>query len=74
MVIIKTKEYNGKVHIFLFTLDESTDISETSQLLIFTRTVEKKFPEQEELVKTCSLNGGTKGLTIDAALEPVICD
>ena len=55
-------------------LDESTDISDTSQLLIFIRTVDDNFTVQEELVKMCSLNEGTKGFNIYAALESVIHD
>ena len=56
------------------TLDKSTDISDTSELLIFIRTVEVNFTVQEELVKVCSLNEGTKGSNIYAALESVIHD
>ena len=55
-------------------LDESTDVSDTSELLIFIRTVDVNFTVQEELVKVCSLNEGTKGSNIYAALESVIHD
>ena len=54
---------------FLSELDESTDISE---LLIFIGTADKNFTVQEELVKVCSLNEGTKGSNIYAILESVI--
>ena len=57
---------------FLMALDESTDISDTSELLIFIRTVCKNFTVQEEVVKVCSLNKDTTGLNIYAALESVI--
>ena len=36
---------------FSLALDESTDISDTSELLIFIRTVDKNFTVQEELVQ-----------------------
>ena len=53
-------------------LDESTDISETSELLIFIRTVDKNFTVQEKLVKVCSLNEDTTGSNNYAAIESVI--
>ena len=58
---------------FSLVLDESTDISNTSEL-IFIRTVDKNFTVQEELVKMCSLNEDTTGSNNHAALESVIHD
>ena len=46
---------------FSLALDESTDISDTSELHIFIRIVDENFTVQEELVKVCYLNEGTKG-------------
>ena len=46
---------------FSLALDENTDISDISELLIFIRTVDKNFTVQEELVKMCSLNENTTG-------------
>ena len=57
---------------FSLALDESTDISNTSELLIFIRTVDKNFTVQEELVKMCSLNEDTTGSNNYVALESVI--
>ena len=59
---------------FSLALNESTDISDTSELLIFIRTVDENFTVQEELVKVCSLNEGTMDSNIYAALESVIHD
>ena len=59
---------------FSLALDESTDTSDTSELLIFIRTVDKNFTVQEKLVKVCSLNEDTTGSNIYAALESVIHD
>ena len=71
-VSIKLKSVIESCIYFSLALDESTDISDTSQLLIFVRTVDDNFTVQEELVKMCSLNEGTKGSNIYAALEFVI--
>ena len=59
---------------FSLALHESTDISNTSELLIFIRPVDKIFTVQEELVKMCSLNEDTRGSNNYAALESVIDD
>ncbi|XP_071050799.1 general transcription factor II-I repeat domain-containing protein 2-like [Onthophagus taurus] len=48
----------------LSALDESTDISSTAQLLIFTRGVTQDFEVLEELLGMCSLKGQTKGVDI----------
>ena len=59
---------------FSLALNESTDISDTSELLIFIRTVDNNFTVQEELVKVYSLNEDTTGLSNYSALEAVIHD
>ncbi|XP_074033766.1 general transcription factor II-I repeat domain-containing protein 2-like [Leptinotarsa decemlineata] len=46
------------------TLDESTDISSTAQLLIFIRGVTQDFEVLEELFGMCSLKGQTKRVDI----------
>ena len=46
---------------FSSALDESTNISDTDELHIFILTVDEDFTVQEELVKVCFLNEGTKG-------------
>ena len=70
----KPKRIVEKCLYFLLALNENTDISDTSELLIFIHTVDESFSVQEKLVKVCSLNEGTKGSNIYAALESVIDD
>jgi hypothetical protein len=53
-------------------LDKSTDISDISQLLVFTRTVDEDFMVHEELVKVQPLSGHTRVSDIYAALESVV--
>ena len=59
---------------FSLALDDSTDISDTSELLVFIHTVDKNFTVREELVKVCSLNEDTTSSNNYAALESVIHD
>ena len=56
--IIKNSTY------FSIALDESTDISNTSQLLIFIRALDQDFNVSEELLKLASLHETTKGIDI----------
>lgn len=44
---------------FSLAMDESTDVSDTAQLLIFVRGIDENFTVYEELVKMCSLKGTT---------------
>ena len=71
-VSLKLKDIMKHCKYFSLALHESTDISDTSQLLIFTRTVDQDFVVHEELVKMMSLSGGTRGSDIYAALELVV--
>ena len=73
-VLQKLKSIVENCIYFSLALNESTDISDTSELLIFIRAVDENFTMQEELVKVCSLNEGTKGSNIYAAVESVIHD
>lgn len=73
-VSVKLKNIMKDCKYYSLAIDESTDISDTSQLLIFTRTVDKDFEVHEELVKMKSLSGGTRGADIYAALESVISE
>ncbi|XP_067131976.1 general transcription factor II-I repeat domain-containing protein 2B-like [Centruroides vittatus] len=54
---------------FSVALDESTDISDTSQMLIFIRTVNENYNYSEELLKLQSLHGTTKGEDIYKQLK-----
>jgi hypothetical protein len=59
---------------FSLALDESTDISDISQLLIFTCTVDEDFMVHKELVKMQLLSGHTRVSDIYAALESVVSE
>jgi hypothetical protein len=47
---------------FSLHLDESTDQTYTSQLLIFIRATQSDFSTKEELLELCSLHGNTEEL------------
>ncbi|KAE9522238.1 hypothetical protein AGLY_017364 [Aphis glycines] len=53
-------------------LDESTDVSDVSQLLIFVRVISPQFEMYEELLELCSLHGSTKGIDIFNAVKNAI--
>jgi len=45
---------------FSIALDESTDASDVSQLLIFVRVISPQFEVYEEVLELCSLHGTAK--------------
>jgi len=57
---------------FSLCLDESTDQSDVSQLLIFVRTTFEDFSSKEELFDVCSLQGTTKGRDIYDAVKKTV--
>ena len=57
---------------FSLALDESTDVSDISQLLVGIRTVDENFIVCEELLKTCPLYGSAKGIDIFTGLVSVV--
>ncbi|XP_022165780.1 protein FAM200A-like [Myzus persicae] len=57
---------------FSIALDESTDVSDVSQLLIFVRVISLQFEMYEELLELCSLHGSTKGIDIFNAVKNAI--
>ena len=71
-VSMKLKNIMKHCKYFSLALDESTDVSDISQLLIFARTIDEDFVVHEELVKMQSLNNGTRGSDIYASLESVV--
>ncbi|XP_025202909.1 general transcription factor II-I repeat domain-containing protein 2B-like [Melanaphis sacchari] len=57
---------------FSLCLDESTDQSDVSQLLIFVRTTFEDFTSKEELFDICPLYGTTKGKDVYEALKKTV--
>lgn len=54
---------------FSLCLDESTDQTDVSQLLIFIRITQEDFSTNEELLEICALHGTTKGKDIYDAVK-----
>ncbi len=59
---------------YSLALDESNDISDNSQLIIFIRTIDKDFNIHEELLQIKPLITGTRGVDIFEALKKIISD
>ena len=57
---------------FSLALDESTDVSDISHLLVCILTVDENFIVCEELLKTCPLYGSAKGIDIFNSLVSVV--
>lgn len=57
---------------FSLALDESTDISDISQLVIFVRCVDKNYEITEEILKLHSFHGTTKGIDIFNAVANAV--
>ncbi|PNF19633.1 hypothetical protein B7P43_G01086 [Cryptotermes secundus] len=57
---------------FSIALDESTDVSNTNQLLIFVRAIKEDFTIFEELLKVCSLHSTTRGVDIFNAVKSAV--
>ncbi|KAL4083803.1 hypothetical protein QTP88_029119 [Uroleucon formosanum] len=60
-LIFKLKEKVSKFDCFSIATDESTDVCDTAQLLIFIRGIDFNFNISEELAELCSLKGTTTG-------------
>ncbi|UYV79034.1 EPM2AIP1 [Cordylochernes scorpioides] len=63
---------NGHVEWFSLTLDESTDVSDTAQVLIYIRGVDKSYEVHEELLDMYSIHGTTTGTDIFKGVEMAI--
>lgn len=59
---------------FSLQFDESTDITDTAQLLVFIRMVFKDFSTKEELLSMISLKGKTRGIDIFTEFKAYICE
>ncbi|XP_015911845.2 zinc finger BED domain-containing protein 5-like [Parasteatoda tepidariorum] len=57
---------------FSLCIDESTDLSDVSQLLIFIRTAKEDFEIKEELLTMCSLHSTTKVRNIFEAVMKAV--
>nr|XP_039264551.1 general transcription factor II-I repeat domain-containing protein 2-like [Styela clava] len=71
------QQIHDKVKNFLWyslALDESTDVSSTSQLLIFIRGVDTKLNITEELVSVCSMHGTAIGEDIFKEVQKTLQD
>ncbi|UYV77791.1 EPM2AIP1 [Cordylochernes scorpioides] len=63
---------NGHVEWFSLALDESTDVSDTAQVLIYIRGVYKSYEVHEELLDMYSIHGTTTGTDIFKGVEMAI--
>ncbi|XP_062415327.1 general transcription factor II-I repeat domain-containing protein 2A-like [Pungitius pungitius] len=57
---------------FSLALDESTDVTDVSQLMFFARTIDNAFDVHEELLKLASLHDTTKGSDIFNAVTSAV--
>ncbi|CAG9840700.1 unnamed protein product [Diabrotica balteata] len=64
--LVKKRSY------FSLCLDQSTDQTDVSQLLIFVRTTFDDFTSKEELFDICPLYGTTKGKDIYEAVKKTV--
>uniref|UniRef100_A0A3Q3ISD0 HAT C-terminal dimerisation domain-containing protein n=1 Tax=Monopterus albus TaxID=43700 RepID=A0A3Q3ISD0_MONAL len=67
----KMKQVMHDCKYFSLALDESTDVMDVSQLLIFTRTTASSFEVHEKLLKLVSLHDTTRGTDILNAINNV---
>lgn len=70
----KLKDLLADCKYFSIALDESTDLSDTSQLLIFARMVFENFTTHEEMLSCVPLHRTTKGIDIFRAVEQKIIE
>ncbi|UYV69630.1 EPM2AIP1 [Cordylochernes scorpioides] len=63
---------NGHVEWFSLALNESTDVSDTAQVLIYIRGVDKSYEVHEELLDMYSIHGTTTGTDIFKGVEMAI--
>ena len=68
----KLKDKVNDCSYFSMALDESTDISDTSQMLVFIRIVNEDYSCSEELLHLRSLHGTTKGEDIYKEVKCVV--
>ncbi|XP_071037830.1 general transcription factor II-I repeat domain-containing protein 2-like [Parasteatoda tepidariorum] len=71
---ISSQLFDKNVHVewFSLALDESTDVSDTAQVLIYIRGVDKSYEVHEELLDMYSIHGTTTGTDIFKGVEMAI--
>ncbi|CAH1989209.1 unnamed protein product [Acanthoscelides obtectus] len=70
----KLRDVVEKCKYFSLCLDESTDLSDISQLVIFIRTIQDDFSVAEEMLVLIPLHGTTKGTDIFEAVNKLVSD
>ncbi|GFR29127.1 general transcription factor II-I repeat domain-containing protein 2B [Trichonephila clavata] len=70
--IIAVAEEMGPEKWFSLALDESTDVSDTAQMLLYIRGVDKSYEVHEELLHMYSIHGTTTGRDIFKGVEMAI--
>ena len=73
-VTCKLKSAMKNCSYFSVALDESVDVTDISQLMIFARLVDQSFEVQKELLTLYPLIGGRKGSDIYEALNFVVSE
>ncbi|CAI9716044.1 transcription factor II-I repeat domain-containing 2-like [Octopus vulgaris] len=68
------KDKTSKFVCFSVALDESIDVSDTSQLLLFIRGINANFEITEELVSVHSMHGTTTGIDIFREVEKSVAE
>ena len=68
----KLKDVLHDCKYYSLALDESTDVTDVSQLLIYTRAINSSFEVHEELLKLASLHGTTKGVDVFNAVQSAV--
>ena len=68
------KDKAGKFVCFSVALDESVDVSDTSQLLLFIRGINANFEITEELASLHSMHGTTTGIYIFREVEKSVAE
>lgn len=73
-IIVKLRDKIQDFKYFSLAFDESTDISDSAQLVVFVRGVNESFEVTEEMLNLISLKGTTTGKDIFHAVENCLCE